>query len=81
MNILESISQITEYIKSQNEPIQIEIDEDTNLIEAGLIDSLKIMHLIVIIENLRGSPINLEDISLERLTSIKSIKDNFFLKN
>ncbi len=81
MSILESISQITEYIKSQNEPIQIEIDEDTNLIEAGLIDSLKIMHLIVIIENLRGSPINLEDISLERLTSIKSIKDNFFLKN
>lgn len=81
MSILESISQITEYIKSQNEPIQIEIDEDTNLIEAGFIDSLKIMHLIVIIEKLRGSPINLEDISLERLTSIKSIKDNFFLKN
>lgn len=81
MSILESISQITEYIKSQNEPIQIEIDEDTNLIEAGLIDSLKIMHLIVIIENLRGSPINLEDISLERLSSIKSIKENFFLKN
>lgn len=77
MEIDECIEKIANYLCSASEKI-IHIDERDDLIELGLLNSLKLINLIVFIENIRGQTIAIEDISIEKLRTISSIRENFF---
>ena len=50
-------------------------DNDTNLIDAGILDSLEIVEMILEIENILGIEIDLELITLENFVSLDAIAE------
>lgn len=52
---------------------KVELNEETNLLETGLLDSLEFVNLILFIENQCGSKIDLSDVSPEDFTVVKSL--------
>ena len=56
----------------------IELSDDLNIIEAGIISSLDILELILFIEQLKGQKFNLKNIKAGSFNSINSIYNSFF---
>jgi acyl carrier protein len=54
-----------------------EIDEDTVLAEGVIVDSFEFVELLVLVEELRGEPIDAEDMQLENFRSLRVIIDTF----
>ncbi len=77
MNIEQSLARIRTWLREQNADHHGEIDPDLDLVASGLLDSLKTMNLVVLIEQLRNQPIALEDMSIERLKTLSLIRQNF----
>lgn len=51
---------------------------DTNLLDEEYIDSLGLMSLILMIEQLRGAPIGEADMSAQNFLSLRQIEKTFF---
>jgi acyl carrier protein len=77
MNIDQCLASIKTWLLEQNADHHAEIDPDLDLVESGLLDSLKVMTLVVLIEKLRNQPIALEQMSIERLKTLTLIRQNF----
>lgn len=77
MNIEQCLASIKAWLLEQNADHQGEIDPDLDLVESGLLDSLKTLTLVVLIEKLRNQPIALEDMAIERLQTLSLIRQNF----
>jgi acyl carrier protein len=54
------------------------LQPDTNLFEEDYIDSLGVMSLIVLVEQLRGAPINEKDMSVQNFVSLRQMEKTFF---
>ncbi len=50
-----------------------ELDDDTNLLAGGLIDSLGVFQLITYIEELMGIDVPVEEVTIENFGSIRAI--------
>jgi acyl carrier protein len=48
-----------------------------NLFDAGVLDSFTVVKVIVFIEELTGSPVDLEEASIESFSTMESIFTNF----
>lgn len=55
-----------------------ELKDDTPILESGLLSSLDVVELILFIESLRGSEVDVDDIEPEVLTNVNTIYDGFF---
>ncbi|WP_456786154.1 acyl carrier protein [Cellulomonas sp. P5_C5] len=53
----------------------VEITPDTDLIQAGIIDSLSIMALLVFLEQETGTQVPLEDLLLDSIRTARTIDD------
>ncbi len=73
-----NIWKIKSWIK-QLHPQLNDIQPDIDLIEQRLIDSLRFVDLILLIENLSGTPIDIATIDIEKIRTLNSIEQNFFL--
>lgn len=49
------------------------VDEDTNLFEADIIDSMGLIELVVFIEAEFGIPIDQEDLKIQNFKTIRSV--------
>jgi acyl carrier protein len=49
-----------------------------DLIDCGLIDSLRFMDFVLLIEELSGRPIPLDDLDIEQFRTIDNINKSFF---
>lgn len=78
MTIEIAIEKVRDYLKEQGREKNIAIDDELDLIESGILDSLQIMALVIVIEKIRQKPIAIEDLSMEHLRSITLIQKNFF---
>lgn len=54
-------------------------DEDTNLFEAGLMDSLATMHLFIRLEEKYGVVLDLAEVEIEDFATVRKI--NQYIKN
>ena len=52
--------------------------DDTPILGAGLLSSLDVVELILFIESLRGSEVDVDSIEPEALTSIDTLCSTFF---
>jgi acyl carrier protein len=53
-------------------------DDQTPILESGILSSLDVVELIVFIESLRGEEVEVDSIEPEALTNIDTVYDTFF---
>lgn len=73
-----AIAQVRDYLAQQNTTPGLTIEDDLDLIESGVLDSLKMMTLIIVIETIRGRPIEIDEMSVDHLRTVDLIRQNFF---
>ncbi len=69
------VQTITEWL-AERAP-DVEIDEETVLAEGVIVDSFEFVELLVLVEELRGEPIEAEDMQLENFRTLRVIIDTF----
>lgn len=69
---------LREWILSKNEKIKSEdLNDDTPIIEQRIISSLQLMDLILQLEKMTGSPVDVEQLKPGAFKSISTIYKNF----
>ncbi len=77
---MDTQEQILQYLREASEEERIEIDQDTELIESGIIDSFSITSLILFLEDLYGIEIDINEQTLRALTSARCMQETFDAK-
>lgn len=54
------------------------LDDETPILDSGILSSLDVVELIVFIESLRGEEVDVDDIEPESLTNIDTLYETFF---
>jgi acyl carrier protein len=72
-----NILKIKEWIMTQSPEIQ-EFDVDFNLIANGVLDSLQLLELINLIEDLSGRIVDTAEINIADFLTLNSIENKFF---
>lgn len=75
-----NLEQVVEWILARHPEIQ-DIDPCDDLIESRLIDSLSFMELIILIERLTGTPIEVAEININDFRSLNNIEQSFFAES
>ncbi len=53
------------------------IDPDLDLVDAGLVDSLRIVEFVVLVGQVAGKRIDMNDLDLYRFRTLRRVSDNF----
>lgn len=75
MSLESALARVREYFRENYS--DVELSDDYDLVANDLLTSLQMMGLVVLLEKLRGKPIALEDIDIEKLRTISLIKQNY----
>ena len=75
-----NLEQVVEWILARHPEAQ-DIDPDDDLIDNRLIDSLSFMELIILIERLTGTPIEVAKININDFRSLNNIEQSFFVES
>ena len=54
------------------------LQDDTPILESGLLSSLQVVEFILFVESVRGDEIDLDSLEPEVLTNLNTIYDEFF---
>ncbi|MCA9608120.1 MAG: acyl carrier protein [Myxococcales bacterium] len=73
-------AQLREWIveHSKSKPAAAGLDDQTPLLETGLLSSLDIVEFVLFIEELRGEEVDTDEIEPEVFTSIDTLVEGFF---
>ncbi|MEU8111029.1 acyl carrier protein [Micromonospora sp. NPDC048947] len=71
--VLEFLRDLNTSTETQRPAMGTEIGADTDLIQAGIVDSLSIMELIVFLEKETGAHVPLEDLMLDSIRTARTI--------
>ncbi len=72
-------NRIFEFVVKANKKIKREdINEDTPLLEKRIINSLHVMELLLLVEEITGKGIDVKSIKPGVFSSVKTIMDGFF---
>ncbi|MEU9619624.1 MULTISPECIES: acyl carrier protein [unclassified Streptomyces] len=74
----EALKPVTDWLRARN-PEAGEIPADLDLIENRLVDSLGFMEFILMLEDLVGRELPLEELDVDRFRSLRAIHDNFLV--
>ncbi|MES2740700.1 MAG: hypothetical protein V4754_07080 [Pseudomonadota bacterium] len=80
MSVENAIAQVRDYLQQQNSKPGLLIEDDLDLIESGVLDSLKLMTLVIVIETVRNKSIAIEEMSVDHLRTVNLIRQNFFAR-
>ncbi|WP_328929824.1 acyl carrier protein [Streptomyces sp. NBC_00190] len=72
----DTIKPVVDWLRERN-PTVDEIPEDLDLIENRLIDSLGFMEFILLLEDLIGRELQLDQIDVNQFRTLRSLTDNF----
>ncbi|MFD4372967.1 phosphopantetheine-binding protein [Streptomyces sp. NPDC058486] len=56
------------------------VTADDNLFDQGVLDSFSVLKVIVLVERLRGEPVDLENAGIESFASISTIYESFLAR-
>jgi len=65
---------LTEFIESHAPQLQTAVNDDTELLEQGLLDSLLLMHLMAFLERRHGIEIPDEEVVPENFATLRRIR-------
>jgi acyl carrier protein len=68
---------VRDWILERN-PDLTELQPETDIIDARFVDSLQFVELVLFIEDLRGTALDSNDVSLDSFRTLKSIEQTFF---
>ncbi|MFF8032096.1 acyl carrier protein [Streptomyces sp. NPDC016626] len=68
---------IRDWILERN-PDLTELEPETDIIDSRIVDSLQFVELVLHIEDLRGTALESNDVSLDSFRTLKGIEQNFF---
>ncbi|MCM6774566.1 acyl carrier protein [Nocardia sp. CDC159] len=71
------IAAVEEWLHQQ-EPDFGDIDPDLDLIEAGLVNSIQAVELLVVIERAGGAKIDRREVEADHFRSLRAIAEKFF---
>jgi len=71
--VLEFLRNLNPSTEAQPTMTESELGADTDLIQAGIVDSLSIMELIVFLEKETGTHVPLEDLMLDSIRTARTI--------
>ena len=69
--------QIVAWLRETN-PDATTIDNTTDLFESGLVTSIQFVELVLLVEELSGQEIAVDDNAVERFRTLQAISDNYF---
>ena len=69
--------QIVAWLRETN-PDATTIDETTDLFESGLVTSIQFVELVLLVEELSGQEIAVDDNAVERFRTLQAISENYF---
>jgi acyl carrier protein len=73
-------SQLREWIVNRAKtPPGPGFDDQTPILDEGILSSLDVVEFVLFIESLRGDDIDLDDIEPEAFTSVETLYDTFFV--
>jgi acyl carrier protein len=73
------VNQIVEWLHEKNPEVAGEIDEQVDLIEGRLIDSLDFLEFIYLLEEVSGSAIDLSTVTVDDFRTLRSINERFLV--
>jgi len=73
--ISEATKVIIEFLKKGKNDIKF--DNDTNLFEAGILDSLQFMNFLMLLEEVSGKTIDVSEIDVMDFSSVNRISSTF----
>ncbi|WP_030542502.1 hypothetical protein [Streptomyces albus] len=68
---------VRDWILERN-PDLTELRPETDIIDSRIVDSLQFVELVLFIEDLRGTALGSDDVSLDAFRTLKSIEQTFF---
>lgn len=68
---------VRDWILERN-PDLTELEPETDIIDSRIVDSLQFVELVLHIEDLRGTALESDDVSLDSFRTLKGIEQNFF---
>lgn len=77
MNRGSSFDRLVHWLENKQESVP-QIDIDLDLIENRVVDSLELMDFILMIEQLSGREIDIEETQLDTFRTLRSIRSTFF---
>ena len=69
--------QIVAWLREIN-PDATAIEENTDLFESGLVTSIQFVELVLLVEELCGQEIVVDDSAVDRFRTLRAISDNYF---
>ncbi len=72
----DTIKPVVDWLRERNPTVE-EIPEDLDLIENRLIDSLGFMEFILLLEDLIGRELQLDQIDVNQFRTLRSLTDHF----
>ncbi|MCX4851141.1 acyl carrier protein [Streptomyces sp. NBC_00893] len=72
----DAIKPVVDWLRERNPTVE-EIPEDLDLIENRLIDSLAFMEFILLLEDVIGRELQLDQIDVNQLRTLRSLTDHF----
>ncbi|GAB2713910.1 acyl carrier protein [Kitasatospora kifunensis] len=72
----DTIKPVVDWLLERNPTVE-EIPEDLDLIESRLIDSLGFMEFILLLEDLIGRELRLDQIDVDHFRTLRSLTDHF----
>lgn len=70
------IKPVVDWLRERNPTVE-EIPEDLDLIENRLIDSLGFMEFILLLEDLIGRELQLDQIDVDQFRTLRSLREHF----
>jgi len=69
--------QIKNWLLSKS-PETTDFDEDYNIVEGGILDSLQFLELVYLIEHLSGHNVDISQVGISDFLTLKTIEAKFF---
>lgn len=70
------LEQVVAWLREIN-PDAPAIEDGTDLFESGLVTSIQFVELVLLVEELRGDEIVVDDTAIERFRSLRAIAENY----
>ncbi|GGX90991.1 acyl carrier protein [Streptomyces anandii] len=70
-------TEVRDWILERN-PDLTDLQPETDIIDSRIVDSLQFVELVLFIEDLRGTALESDDVSLDSFRTLKSIEQTFF---
>ena len=81
MHELEVRRKLRDWIaKHAKKPLTAEFNDETRMLELGILSSLDVVELVLFIEDLRGGEVDADAIDPEAFTNISTLHSAFFAK-